>query len=199
MSESKVYVGCDPGKTGAMVILVDGEVLTCTYPTIGNEYDVKGMFEMFSAFDPKNTHVVIEDVKALQNPFQSGNWSLSRGKTILEMCCVCLSIPFTMVHSKTWQKEIWQGVTVQQRSTGKKDKNGNLKYQTLTKETTLLAVKRLFPDVVLSEQKEVKYYSDTPENRKLGRALKPIPQKQNKPHEGIIDALAMAEYCRRKF
>lgn len=45
-----------------------------------------------------------------------------------------------------------------------------------TKATSLLAAKRLFPNEDL---------------RKSERA--------SKPHDGIVDALLMAEYCRRKF
>lgn len=195
----KAYVGIDPGKTGGFVIIQGDVIAKLTFPMIGTEYDVHAILEMFKLLDPNNTHVVIEDVKALQKPFDSGNWSLSRGKTILEMCCVALGIPFTFVHSKTWQKEIWQGVKIQQKNTGKKLKSGAPKMENLTKETTLLAIKRLFPTEDLREYVEPKYYSDTSENRKLGRALKEIPRKGTKPHDGIVDGMALAEYCRRKF
>src|SRR5690554_4363575 len=116
---NKFFVGVDPGKSGYMVVIVEGEVLKFPYPLIGKEYDAHGMLEMFKVFDPNHTHVIIEDVKALQKPFQAGNWSLSRGKTILEMSCIACKLPFTMVHPKTWQKEIWQGVPIQTKSTGK--------------------------------------------------------------------------------
>lgn len=195
----KIYVGLDPGIQGAMVVISGDEIFKFTFPMIGGEYDVQGILDMFRIFDPKNTHVVIENVLALQKPMQSANWSLSRGKTILEMCCVALNIPFTMISPKMWQKEIWAGVPIQRKATGKKLKSGAPKYKTLTKETTLLAVKRLFPNEDLREEVEVKYYADNANNRKLKRAGLEVLRKGELPHDGLVDALAIAEYCRRKF
>lgn len=157
---NKMHVGIDPGKDGAFAIIQGDQITKTKFPMIGNEYDIKAIMDIYAAFDPANCHVVLEDVKALQGPMKAGNWSLSRGKTIHEMCCLFYKIPFTMVHSKTWQKEIWQGI----------EKQAN------TKDTTLLAIKRLFPNEDL---------------RKSSRS--------EKDHGGITDALAMAEYCRRRF
>jgi hypothetical protein len=201
--DNKQYIGCDPGKTGQVVMIQNGfsklHITKFKFPMIGNEYDMQGMLNIFRKFRSDNCHIVIEDVKALQKPMQAGNWSLSEGKTILVMSCVALDLPYTLVHSKTWQKEIWQGVKVQQISTGKKLKSGAMKMKTLTKETSLLAIKRLFPSVDLREDVEAKYYANTSTNKKLGRVGERVPRKAEKPHDGVVDALAMAEYCRRKF
>lgn len=188
MKSNKQYIAFDPGKSGAGVIIQGDEITKITFPLIGKEYDLEGMLDIFERFDRKNCHIVIEDVKALQKPMQAGNWSLSRGKTILEVAAACFGLPYTLVHSKTWQKEIWQGVPIQKKN-GKTD----------TKTMTLIAVKRLFPKLDLREDKETKYYADTSTNRSKGIANTPIPRKDTKPHEGIVDALAMAEYCKRKF
>jgi len=179
-------------------MIQNGLITKYKFPMIGNEYDMQGMLEIFRIFR-HDCHIVIEDVKALQKPMQAGNWSLSQGKTILEMCCVALELSYTLVHSKTWQKEIWQGVKIQQQPTGKKLKSGAPKMKVLTKETTLLAIKKLFPSVDLRVDMEAKYYADTSANRKLGRAGQEVPRKAEKPDDGVCDALAMAEYCRRKF
>lgn len=157
---NRVYCGVDPGKDGAWVTIKGNDIFKSKFPMIGTEYNIQAMIKFYSELDPNNCHIVIEDVKALQKPMQAGNWSLSRGKTIHEMCCIFFNLPMTMVHSKTWQKEIWQGI----------EKQSN------TKETTLLAIKRLFP------------------NEDLTKSVKSV-----KDHGGITDALAMAEYCRRKF
>lgn len=185
----KRYVGFDPGKSGHGVMIDDqGTVLEkFPYPVIGKEYDIQGMLDIFDQLDRKTDHIIIEDVKALQKPMQAGNWSLSRGKTILEVCAAAYGIPHTLVHSKTWQKEIWQGVPLQKKA-GKTD----------TKAMTLIAIKRLFPHVSLLPDKEKKYYGDTAQNRKLGRVGEEIPSKASKPDDGIVDALAMAEYGRRR-
>lgn len=156
----KTYIGIDPGKDGAIATIKDGEIVLMKFPKIGKEYDLQAMMDIFASFDSKNCHVGIEDVKALQGVMKAGNWSLSRGKTILEMCCLFYKLPLTMVHSKTWQKEIWQGV----------DKQDN------AKDTTLLAMKRLFPNQDFT---------------KSARATK--------DDSGQVDALGIAEYCRRRF
>lgn len=156
----KTYIGIDPGKDGAIATIKDGKIVLMKFPKIGKEYDLQAMMDIFAGFDPKNCHVGIEDVKALQGVMKAGNWSLSRGKTILEMCCLFYKLPLTMVHSKTWQKEIWQGV----------DKQDN------AKDTTLLAMKRLFPNQDFT---------------KSARATK--------DDSGQVDALGIAEYCRRRF
>lgn len=173
----KQYVACDPGKDGSMAIIrPDGQIELHKYPKIGTEYDIDGMIEMFRQFRDTDCHIVIENVMALQKPMDAGNWSLSRGKTILEMCCIFFKLPFTMVHSKTWQKEIWEGIKPIEIPTNKKDKNGNVKYKVDTKATTLLAIKRLFPNVDLKRT-----------------------QRCSTDDEGHSDALAMVEYGRRKF
>lgn len=195
---SKQFIGVDPGKSGHVVMIQEDEIKKFPFPMIGKEYDYRGMLELFLEFDETNCHVVIEDVKALQGNMKAGNWSLSEGKAILVMSCVALGLPFTLVHSKTWQKEVWQGVPVQKIADGK-DKDGSIKYKTDTKATTLLAVKRLFPGVDLRVDQEVKYYADSATNRKNGLAGTEIPRKGEKPDDGVCDALAMAYYCKLKF
>lgn len=191
--QDKQYIGFDPGKGGACVIIQGDEVTRLTFPIIGDgkgkEYDIQGMLDIFERFDRHNCHAVIEDVKALQKPMQAGNWSLSRGKTILEVAAIAYGIPFTLVHSKTWQKEIWQGVPVLKDKKGKTD----------SKNMTLVAIKRLFPKVDLIEDAEVKYYADNAQNKKLNRVGLPVPRTKESAHDGIVDALALAEYCRRNF
>jgi len=197
MSE-KQYIGIDPGKSGHLVIIQGREVIKYPFPKIGKEYDYRGMLDLFLKLEENNCHIVIEDVKALQGNMKAGNWSLSEGKTILIMCCVALGLRHTLVHSKTWQKEVWQGVPLQKKADGK-GKDGKIKYKTDTKAMTLIAVKRLFPGVDLRVDQEAKYYADSATNRKKGIAGTEIPRKGNKPDDGVCDALAMAYYCKLKF
>ncbi len=200
---NKIHIGIDPGKGGAIVVFHprDG-VKKVQFPFIGDEYDIKSMSDFLKEYkgyiSPK-VHVVIEDVKALQKPFDSANWSLSGCKHILITLCTVHEIPFTLVSSKVWQKEMFQGIP-EHRKPSKPDKNGKLKQGSLeTKIMSELAAKRLFPTVDLFFPTEVKYYTDSSENRKKGIANQPIPQKSKVAHDGITDALMMAEYSRRKF
>lgn len=165
----KIAVGIDPGKDGAIAMVYpSGEVTLEKFPMIGGvsgEYDIPKMLERFE-IDNQNIHVVLEDVKALQKPFNSGNWSLSRGKTIIEVALIANKIPFTMVHSKTWQKETMLGVPILKKPNGTKD----------TKSMALIAAKRIFPEQTFLRT-----------------------ARTTTPDEGYVDAILMAEYCRRKY
>ena len=107
-----------------------------------------------------NCHVVIENVHAIAGGSAKANWSFSRGKTFLEVLCIAYDLPFTMVNPKAWQKVIHQGIPKQKEA----------------KDMTLMAVKRLYPDVDLRKSERAK-----------------------KPYDGIYDALAMAHYCKLTF
>jgi hypothetical protein len=172
----KIFIGIDPGKTGAIsYIYPGGWIDSGTFPLIAKEYDIRSMRTIFKYIAAVNCHVVLEDVKALQKPFQAGNWNLSRGKAIIETLLIIYDIPHTLVHSKTWQKEMWQGVP-QMRGPSKNGKKGSI----LTKEMSLVAVKRLFPQADLRNP-----------DRKTDRSVK--------PHDGVVDSILMAGYCCRKF
>jgi hypothetical protein len=123
-------------------------------------------------------------VKALQKPYDSGNWSLSACKSMLQTLLIIHKIPHTLVHSKTWQKEMWQGVPEKRKPSTTVTPKGKDPYikrgSILTKEMSLIACKRLFPEADLRSP-----------YRKTDRAAK--------EHDGVVDSILMAEYCRRKF
>ena len=187
---SKVYIGMDPGKDGAMTyIFPNGAVVIKLFPLINREYELQGFKKRFEEMrdDVVDYHIVIEDVKALQKPMQAGNWSLSRGKTILECMCACYDIPYTLVHSKTWQKEMWQGIPQQFEKSKKKTKIVEGKKTTVTvpgkkdtKAMSKIAAQRLFPDLDLRDP-----------GRKTERA--------QALHDGVCDSLLMAEFGRRHY
>ena len=184
---NKIYVGIDPGKDGAMSFLYpNGSVEVRLFPKIGTEYNVLEMTNIFKdmSIDPDyKYHVIIEDVKALQRPMDAGNWELSRGKTILEVSCLAFKVPMTMVHSKTWQKEMWQGIPEQREpsktSINKKGEKVTKQGSVLTKEMSKLAATRLFPSIDFRNP-----------DRKTERA--------KSLHTGVVDSLLIAEFGRRK-
>jgi len=163
------YLGIDPGKDGAFIIINDEKeiVKISLIPTIGNEYDKLEMIKIVEAYDIK--HAVLENVHAPQLGGRTSCFEFGRGKGLLEMLLFALEIPHTQVLSRTWQKEMWSGIRIQY-------KPGSTKKTKDTKATSLLAAKSLFPSQDL---------------RKSIRATK--------PHDGIVDALLMAEFCRRKY
>lgn len=182
----KIYGAADPGKNGAICIINDENVNFYLFPKIGDQYDIKAMFEMFYNFalEFENFHFAIEDVHKLPKPMNSADWELSASKHILMTLATVCEIPYTLVKPKEWQKEMWQGIPEQRKpnkvvinKSGEKiTKPGAI----LTKEMSKMAALRLFPKLDLRD----------PE-RKTERA--------QSLHDGIIDALLIAEYCRRKY
>lgn len=185
MELNKVYVGIDPGKEGAIVkILPDSSIEVIGLDQIAGEYNIVEISKTIKSLSHVNSHVVLEDVKALQRPYDSGNWSLSACKSMLHTLLIVYQIPHTLVSPKTWQKEMWQGIPEKRKPsikvTPKKGEPYMKKGPILTKEMSLLACQRLFPSVDIRSP-----YRKTDRSRK--------------PHDGTVDALLMAEYCRRKF
>lgn len=183
---NKNYAGIDPGKTGHIVILdQDGQILFQKQtPLIGKEYDKQEMHQIIYQFEKTQTHIchfVLEDVHATQMGGKSSNFDFGRGKGLWEMALTARFVPHTMVTAKQWQKQMWQGVKKQYKSTRRKTKAGNFVKKIDTKATSLLAAKNLMPN------EDWRNISD-----KTGKPLSSI-------NDGKVDAYLMAEYCRRNF
>lgn len=169
-----MYLGIDPGKQGYITIMgEDGSINFRSIPLIGKEFDIHGLFDVMIGI-AENYHIkhcVLESVHAIYGASAESTFSFGYGVGIIEGMLVSLSIPYTKIPPKTWQKEIWQGVPIQQKksSTGKTMVND-------TKLMSEMAAKRLFPNVDLRASERCK-----------------------KSHDGKVDSLLIAEYCRRKF
>lgn len=182
MSISKIRGSVDPGKQGMIVFYTDEKSDWEPIPVIGKEYDNKAVSEFFKMIrnSARDIHFALEDVNADPSWAAKTNWSLGGCKEMIKQSLIENGIPFTMVHPKVWQKEMWQGVkpiykplTAAQKRQGRK--NGSVD----TKATSTIAALRLIPDVnfkVTSKRGKSKNYNDN-----------------------LIDAYLMAEYCKRKF
>lgn len=174
---TKVYIGIDPGKAGGIMILnrksgtsVEGNVM----PLIGKEYDVRKIFEILSGAateDSKACFCAIEDVHAIYGSSAGSTFEFGYGVGLLEGIVVALGIPYAKIQPKKWQKEMFEGIPNQQKksSTGKTMVND-------TKKMAEMAASRLFPDIDLKASSRCK-----------------------KVHDGMVDALLIAEYAKRKF
>lgn len=172
-----MYAGIDPGRKGSLVLLNDDGEVSLKLPTpclATKEYDIIQMGDILSSYNIK--HCVLENVHAFQGGGATSNFEFGMGYGIWITLLTTLKIPYTRVNPKAWQKEAWQGVTEQKVPTTRKNKAGETIYKTDTKATSLLAAKRLYPTLDL-------------------RAT----ERSKVPHEGIVDALLMARYCRQKF
>jgi len=174
-------IGIDPGKTGAIVILEkEKEPKIYVIPTIKNELDIRELVNIFDNIfkESSDIHVVIEDVHAIFGASAGATFEFGKICGILEGMLACYKVPYTKIQPKIWQKEMWIGVS-EVRNLSKINKNGKeSKGRIDTKAMSLIAAKRLFPNVKLTDPKS---------------------SRATKPHSGIFDALLIAEYCKRKF
>ena len=174
-------IGIDPGKTGAIAAIGNTSVEKYTTPLVGKEFDLSAFEVLLLQYkgDP-NVHVCIEDVHAVFGSAAGATFSFGFVCGAIQGIVSALRIPFTLVQPKMWQKEMYQGIP-EIRKPDIKIKKGKRVGQSMkgkrdTKAMSLLAAKRLFPNVDLRASERCRI-----------------------PHDGIVDALLLAEYCRRKF
>lgn len=169
----KLYGGIDPGVNGALCLLSkDGDIIfRKSFPLLKNKkLDVFELKKMLTEFIPLCSHVCLEDVHAIFGSSAGATFNFGWCVGLFEGMLSSCNVPYTLVSPKDWQKEMWQGIDVIKNpsKTGKKMVND-------TKATSLVAARRLFPNETFLNT-----------------------EKCSKPHDGIVDAVLMAEYCRRK-
>lgn len=175
-----ISLGIDIGKNGAIVAIKhDGEVKTFKTPQINKEIDIHRLVEIIDEVSnggKESIHAGIEDVHSIFGVGAKANFQFGRSLGIIEGLIISFGFPFTKISPKIWQKEMWMGISPVQINTGKKTKEGNIKYKIDTKSTSQLAAKRLYPSLDLRGT-----------------------ERSKKDHDGIVDALLIATYVSRKF
>lgn len=174
MEKTKVYVGIDPGKDGAICNIINGDVNWHVIPLIGKVVDISQLAKDLTLYkrDDYDVTVVLEDVHALFNVSANNTFQLGHVVGLIEGVLAALQLPYIKVAPKKWQALVFQGVPLQTKpsTTGKSVVND-------TKAMALIAVSRLFPEIDKSR-------FERPGTR------------TNKIHDGIVDAVCMAYYCR---
>lgn len=172
----KYYLGIDPGKTAGAYVIIDENrkvIEKGGLPMIGKkEYDKIGLRTLFTKlnFD----HVGLEDPGTIFGSSKNAVASLHKGVGLMEGLLVGLGIPHTMCKPKEWQKQMWKDVTKQMKN------STSGKTQVVdTKATSIIAGTRLFPN----------------EDWKLTSAGNPSKNY----HDGMIDAVLIAEYVRQMY
>lgn len=165
------YIGIDIGKQGAICILGDDgeEIARAKMPMIKDKVDWHMLNKMLSTHTGSDCMVVFEKLGVIFGSSKKTAFSMGEQYGSVRMACIGNSLQYTEVPAKKWQAEMFEG----------QDKIYKIGSKTKldTKAMALVSAKRLFPDIedfTLSEKAE-------------------------KPHDGFIDALLMAEYARRKF
>ena len=163
----KYYLGIDLGINGAFAEISPSGVITEPMPLIysSNEIDYRSIYNILKEYKDFDVHVVFEKLGIIFGSSKKTSFSMGGQLRAVEMACIALDLPYTMVRAKDWQKELFQGV-----SEIKKGESRD------TKSMALVAVKRLFPHIKLT-----------------------FGERAVKPHDGLVDAILLAEYARRHF
>lgn len=171
-------VGIDPGKNGAIAVLdKEGKIISKqVMPKIANEFDTNEFNKMVVNIGLENIDcVAIEKVHALFGSSAGSTFEFGRMVGILEGVIVSHSLKHIMIDPKVWQKEMFQGIP-EIRKPSTINKNGKeLKGRVDTKAMAEIACKRLFPNESFIATERSKKY-----------------------HDGLGDAVLIAEYLRRK-
>lgn len=160
---SKIYIGIDIGLKGAISVIDNGKIINHKMPLVGGKLDVVSIYNILSGYNSNNTHTTFEDLGVIFGTSKATAFSMGRQLGILEGMCVALKLPYTKVKAKEWQKEMFKGIEEIKDSKGKRQ----------TKKMAELAIKRIFPDLILNFEKS-KIVSD-----------------------GLVDAVLIAEWARR--
>jgi hypothetical protein len=187
-------IGIDPGLKGALVLLKNGNVQdVAAMPLIGKELDLTeliAILEEWLGTDSEHNyacHIFIEDVHAIFGSSAAGTFTFGFVCGALRALVSSMKVPYTLVQPKKWQKVMYQGIPEMRnapkkltkaelvaKSLGEKVRTPKAKGSINTKAMSLVAAKRLFPNV------------DLRKNTSCTVA-----------HDGIVDALLIAEFGRR--
>jgi crossover junction endodeoxyribonuclease RuvC len=102
------YIGIDPGKKGSVSIVEDGHLTVIPVPIIGDSYDFRGMYELLC--DHKDdSFCVIERAQAMPGQGTVSMFTFGLGFGLWLMALTATSIPYQIIHSRVWTKEILKG------------------------------------------------------------------------------------------
>lgn len=164
----------DPGNQGYIVTQKNGEF---SFYSIADN-DLYQLSEIMANIRLYNSNLicVIEDVHALGKSAAKSTFTFGFNKGYLIGLLAANKIPYILIQPKEWQREIWvnSDMVVNHEKAIFKDKETTRK-KVDTKNTSINAAKRLFPNIDFRKSERCKKIDD------------------NK-----VDATLMSEYARRK-
>lgn len=172
--KQKVYISIDPGLDGCVAAIFDNTIRWHTIPTVGKIVNIPQLAKDLSVYksDDYEVKIVLEDVHAIVNAAAKSTFQFGHVVGLIEGVLAALELPYIKVAPKKWQSIVFQGVPVQTKLSSTKKTMVND-----TKAMALIAVTRLFPQFPISAFHR--------ENTRVGKI-----------HDGIVDALCMAYYCK---
>lgn len=148
MDRTRIYIGIDPGKDGALAIIWEfGGVEVVPFSPAGYR-------EALAKCSPRECRCCLERVGAMPKQGSTSTFNFGTNYGISQGMLIYAKIPYELVTPQKWKKEF--------QITG--DKN-----------SSIAVCRRLFPGVSLRRTDRCK-----------------------KDHDGMAEALLMAEYARRR-
>ena len=146
------YIGIDNGLSGGIAILQNRKILELmTMPIIvgsnnRNEYDILAIIKILQKYK-KDSTMIIEKAQAM--PILGSVQAFSFGKLygIMLGLVVALEIPHSIVHARTWQKEMFRDISSDN-----------------TKQASAMIAKQLYPEqTFLATERSKKIHSELTE------------------------------------
>lgn len=171
----KLYGGIDVGGDGGVAFIDQEGTIYSTdpIPRTKDGVDYSLLFEILTlpwAHGYSVHHIVIEDVHSIFGASAKSNFNFGLIKGVklgfLHLMERHYQIPYSLVQPKKWQAGVWEDKDVVYKE-GKKRPTKD------TKATSLNAARRLWPGGDFTKSK-----------------------RAHTPHDGIVDALLMAEFAR---
>jgi len=174
MENNKLYIGIDVGSKGFISMQKDG--VWEHFSIEDNDLYQLSEIMLRARIENESIACVIEDVKPIFGSSAKSTFAFGFNKGYLIGLLAANQIPYTLVAPKEWQKTIWthSDMVVTYKEIRVKDKIVQKKVVD-TKQTSINACRRLFPNIDL---------------RKSARSKKPDDNK--------VDSMLLSEYGRRK-
>jgi len=129
-----IYCGVDNGLSGGIAIIQGRKILELlTMPTVvgsndRNEYDISAIIKILEKYK-KNSVLIIEKAQAMPKLGTVQAFSFGKLYGIMLGLACALKIPHNIIHSKTWQKEMFRDISSEN-----------------TKQASIIVAKQLYPE-----------------------------------------------------
>lgn len=172
------FIGIDPGKKGAIVrINSDLSVDQWVIPVDkDNDVDIAELCGLIVYEIDEGDKVGLEEIHSIYGTAKGTMFTMGRVWGNIESALICNNIHFEYVPAKVWQKDIWHPSCIVK----KLSKTGS-RYVNDTKASSYNTATMIYPML------DFRYGKNENNNN-----------RRTKAHDGIIDALLIAEYIRRK-
>lgn len=151
---TRKIIGIDPGAKG-FVCTMDADTREMEWMSMEDE-GLTAVADYLRRYDPRECHVVMEEVHALFGASAKSTFAFGETFGYLQGVIGALGLSYTLVNPKVWQKEIWTHSDVVYKTTTQKVKviyddgseeiKDRVTKKVYTKDTSLNAAKRLFPN-----------------------------------------------------